>query len=122
MAATPRPVGATPEAFNGKASSAIAFWNTLENYYTVNSAVYTNEKARIQSALTHFKLGTQAREWASNWIAAALGVTPTDYRTWADFKKDFNTQFIPPQTQVDVIAKMHSLHMGNREFNDWFQE
>ena len=122
MAATPHPVGATPKAFNGKASSAIAFWNTLENYYMVNSAVYANEKARIQLALTHFKLGTQAGEWASDRIATALGVTPADYGTWAEFKKDFNTQFIPPQTQVDAIAKMHSLHMGNREFNEWFQE
>ena len=122
MAATLRPVGATPEAFDGKASSAIAFWNTLKNYYMVNSAVYADEKARIQSALTHFKLGTQAGEWASDWIATALGVTPADYGTWAEFKKDFNTQFIPPQTQVDAIAKMHSLRMGNREFNKWFQE
>ena len=122
MAATLCPVGATPEAYDGKASSAIAFWNTLENYYTVNTAVYANKKARIQSALTHFKLGTQAGEWASNWIAKALGANPVDYRTWANFKKDFNTQFIPPQTQVDAIAKMHSLCMENREFNDWFQE
>ena len=122
MAATLRPVGATPEAFDGKASSAIAFWNTLKNYYTVNSAIYADEKARIQSALTHFKLRTQAREWASDWIAKALDANPVNYRTWADLKKDFNTQFIPPQTQVDAIAKMHSLCMGTQEFNDWFQE
>ena len=112
MAATPCPVGAMPKAFDKKASSAIAFWNTLKNYYTVNSAVYANEKARIQLALTHFKLGTQAGEWASDWIAKALGVTPVDYGTWAELKKDFNTQFIPPQTQADAIAKMHSLYMG----------
>ena len=122
MAATPQPVGVTPKAYDGKASSAIAFWNTLKNYYTVNTAVYSDEKARIQSALTHFKLGTQAGEWASNRIAKALDANPVDYGTWANFKKDFNTQFIPPQTQVDAIAKMHSLRMGNREFNDWFQE
>ena len=122
MAVTPRPVGAIPEAYDGKASSAIAFWNTLENYYTVNSAIYPDKKARIQSALTHFKLGTQAGEWASDQIAKALAASPTDYGTWADLKKDFKTQFIPPETQVDAIAKMHSLRMGNREFNDWFQE
>ena len=122
MAATPCPVGATPKAYDGKASSAIAFWNTLENYYTVNTAVYVDEKARIQSALTHFKLGTQAGEWASDRIAKALSANPVDYGTWANFKKDFNTQFIPPQTQVDAIAKMHSLRMGNQEFNNWFQE
>ena len=122
MAATPRPVGAIPEAYDGKASSAIAFWNTLENYYTVNTAVYADEKARIQLALTHFKLGTQAGEWASDRIVKALAANPVDYGTWANLKKDFKTQFIPPETQVDAIAKMHSLRMGNQEFNDWFQE
>ena len=122
MATTPCPVGATPKAYDGKASSAIAFWNTLKNYYMINTAVYADEKARIQSALTHFKLGTQAGEWASDRIAKALSASPVNYGTWAEFKKDFNTQFIPPQTQVDAIAKMHSLRMGNREFNDWFQE
>ena len=86
----------------------------------VNTAVYADEKARIQSALTHFKQGTQAGEWASDRIAKALAANPVDYSTWADLKKDFNTQFILPQTQVDAIAKMHSLRMGNREFNDWF--
>ena len=122
MATTLHPVRAPPEAYDGKASSAIAFWNTLENYYMVNSTVYANEKARIQLALTHFKLGTQAREWASNWISKALSANPVDYGTWAELKKDFNTQFIPPQTQVNVIAKMHSLRMGTWEINDWFQE
>ena len=118
MATTLCPVGVTPKAYDGKASSAIAFWNTLKNYYMVNTAIYADKKARIQSALTHFKLGTQAEEWASDRIAKALGANPVNYRTWANFKKDFNTQFIPPQTQVDAIAKMHLLHMGNREFND----
>ena len=112
MATTLHPVGAPPEAYDGKASSAITFWNTLKNYYIVNSAIYANEKAWIESALTHFKLGTQAREWASDQIAKALSASPADYRTWAKLKKDFNTQFIPPQTQVDAITKMHSLCMG----------
>ena len=114
MAATPCPVGTAPEAYDGKASSAIAFWNTLENYYMVNNAVYANEKAKIQSALTHFKLGTQAGEWASDQIAKALDANPVDYGIWADLKKDFTTQFIPPQTQVDAIAKMHSSHGKSR--------
>ena len=106
MAATSCPVGAMPKAYDGKASSAIAFWNTLENYYTVNTAVYANEKARIQLALTHFKLGTQAGEWASNRIAKALGANPVDYGTWANFKKDFNTQFIC-NTAAGVFLKFN---------------
>ena len=81
MATTLRPVKVLPKAFNGKASSAIAFWNTLENYYMVNNAMYPIEKSKIQSALTHFKLETQAGEWASDQIAKALGTTSADYET-----------------------------------------
>jgi hypothetical protein len=51
-----------PEAFNSLASKAIAFWNTLENYYTANATIFNNEDKKISAALTHFKLGTQARE------------------------------------------------------------
>ena len=64
----------------------------------------------------------QAGEWASDQIAKALAASPVNYGTWADLKKDFKTQFIPPETQVDAIAKMHSLCMGNQEFNNWFQK
>jgi hypothetical protein len=51
-----------PESFNGSLDKAIAFWNTLKNYYTTNAAVYDNKDKKISAALTHFKLSTQARE------------------------------------------------------------
>jgi hypothetical protein len=101
---------------------AIAFWNTLENYYTANTAIYDNKNKKILAALTHFKLGTQAREWASDRMAAALAVGPVTYEMWATFKADFKAQFIPPQTQLDAITKIHSLPIGGKEFNVWFQE
>ena len=122
MSSKPCPIGALPEAFDGKADSAIAFWNVLENYYTANDKLFTNDTMKIQAALTHFKLGTQAGKWASDRMSEALNRNPVDYGTWAVFKKDFETQFIPLQTKVDAIAKIHPLRMGSREFNDWFQE
>jgi len=42
--------------------------------------------------------------------------------TWATFKDKFKEQFIPPQTQVESIQKIHNLPMGNREFNEWYQD
>jgi hypothetical protein len=54
----PHLLGTAPESFDGSADKAIAFWNTLENYYTANAAVYDNEDKKISAALTHFKLGT----------------------------------------------------------------
>jgi hypothetical protein len=62
----PRLLGTAPESFDGSADKAIAFWNTLENYYTTNAAVYDNEDKKILAALTNFKLSTQAGEWASD--------------------------------------------------------
>jgi hypothetical protein len=53
-------------------------------------------------------------------MAAALTAAPVTYRMWATFKADFKAQFIPPQTQLDVITKIHSLPIGGREFNVWF--
>jgi hypothetical protein len=115
-------LGTAPESFDGFADKAIAFWNTLENYYTTNAAIYDNEDKKILAVLTHFKLGTQAGEWASNRMAAALAAAQVTYGTWATFKADFKAQFIPPQMQLDAITKIHSLPMGGREFNIWFQE
>jgi hypothetical protein len=64
-------------------------------------------------ALTHFKLGTPARDWASDRLATTLAATPVDYGTWAAFKDKFKEQFIPLQTQVESIQKIHNLLMGN---------
>jgi hypothetical protein len=102
-AAPPRTIGSIPDAFDGNPAKAKSFWNALENYYTLNDAVYTNEGQKVAAALTHFKMGTSARDWASDRLATALGATPINYGTWAEFKTKFKEQFIPPQTQVESI-------------------
>jgi hypothetical protein len=51
-------LGIAPESFNGSTDKAIAFWNTLENYYTMNAAIYNDKDKKISAALTYFKLGT----------------------------------------------------------------
>jgi hypothetical protein len=96
-AAPPRAIGTITDAFNGNPAKAKSFWNALENYYTLNDAVYTNEGQKVAAALTHFKMGTSVGDWASDCLATALGATPIIYGTWADFKTKFREQFIPPQ-------------------------
>jgi hypothetical protein len=113
QAGTPQLMGTAPEAFDGKADKAISFWNTLENYYHVNQAVFNTKAKKIETALTYFKLGTQAGEWASDRIAAVQAGANIDYRTWVQFKDAFKAQFIPPETQQDAIIKIHNLPMGN---------
>jgi hypothetical protein len=58
----PHLLGMAPKSFDGSTDKAIAFWNTLKNYYTINAAVYDNEDKKISTALTYFKLSTQAGE------------------------------------------------------------
>jgi hypothetical protein len=113
QAGTPCLMGTPPEAFDGKADKAISFWNALENYYHVNLTIFDTEDKKIGTALTYFKLSTQAGEWASNHITTATAGANVTYGTWADFKDTFKAQFIPPQTQQDVIIKIHNLPMGN---------
>jgi hypothetical protein len=115
-------LGTAPKSFNGSADKAIAFWNILKNYYTTNAAIYNDKDKKILAALTHFKLSMQAGEWASNRMATTLAAAQVIYGMWAQFKADFKAQFIPPQTQLDAITKIHSLPIGSKEFNVWYQE
>jgi hypothetical protein len=62
--ATPKVVGTPPEAFDGKPEKAETFWSQLENYYYLNEAAFTTESRRVSAALTHFKSGTPAGDWA----------------------------------------------------------
>jgi len=57
-------LGAPPKLFDGKAENAEAFWNTLENYYYLNDALFPDEGRKVAAALTYFKLGMPAAEWA----------------------------------------------------------
>ena len=77
---------------------------------------------KVVAALTHFKVGTQAGNWASDRMATALSANPVTYGTWVQFKADFKEQFIPPETQAEAIKQVHALAMGNRDFNKWYQE
>jgi hypothetical protein len=92
-----------PDAFDGNPEKAKPFWNALENYYNINDAVYTDEGQKVTAALTYFKMGTSAGDWASDCLATTLGATPINYGIWADFKNKFKEQFTPPQMQVESI-------------------
>jgi len=55
-------------------------------------------------------------------MATAIAAQPTNYGTWQAFKDAFKAQFIPPQTELEVLAKLHTTPQGSREFNEWYQE
>jgi len=118
----PRILGTAPDPYDGSPNKAIAFWNTLANYYAINDAVYTTNAQKVSSALTHFKIGTPGGNWASDLMQTALAAQPINYGTWDTFKDAFKKQFIPPESQMEAISKMHSHQMGTKNFATWFQE
>jgi len=118
----PRILRIAPEPYNGKGDTAITFWNSLENYFTVNEATYDTNQKKVSSALTYFKQGTQAGNWASDRIAAALAANPIAYGMWDAFKDSFKDQFIPPETQNEAIQNIYNTPQRNWEFGEWYQE
>jgi len=96
----PHILGTAPEPYNGKGDMAIAFWNALENYFTVNATTFDTNAKKVLSALTYFKQGTQAGDWASDHIATILAGNPVNYGTWDDFRDAFKAQFIPLERKM----------------------
>jgi len=118
----PHILGTAPEPYNGKGDTAIAFWNALENYFIVNATTFDTNAKKVSSALTYFKQGTQAGDWASNHIASILARNLVNYGTWDDFRDAFKAQFIPPETQNEAIQNIHNTLQRNWEFGEWYQE
>jgi hypothetical protein len=74
-------LGTPPEAFDGTASIVENFLSILQSYYYLNNALFTNKSKRVASALTHFKIGTAAGEWAWDRQNAALTATLITFGT-----------------------------------------
>ena len=121
-AANTKLLGATPEAFDGKPEKAEAFWNNLENYYYLNADTFTNEGKKVSSALTYFKIGTSAGEWAQDQQKKALAQTPVNFGTWVAFRDAFKTHFIPAHSKLEATNAMYMSKMGGRPFNEWYQD
>jgi len=77
----PHILGTALESYNRKGDTVIAFWNSLENYFTVNAATFDTDKKKVSSALTYFKQGTQAGDWASDCISTIHVANPVNYGT-----------------------------------------
>jgi len=118
----PQLLGTPPDPYDGSPDKAIAFWNTLANYYAINDGVYTTDAQKVSSALTYFKIGTPGGNWASDLMQTALATNPVNYGTWNTFKAAFEKQFIPLASQMEAISKMHPHPMGMKSFATWFQE
>ena len=115
-------LGSPPESFDGSPAKAEAFWNNLENYYYLNESTYSDQGKRVSAALTHFKVGTSAGEWAQDKQKRALSVTPVDFGTWVDFRDSFKKHFVPAYSKLEATNAMYTSKMGGRPFNEWYQD
>jgi hypothetical protein len=115
-------LGAAPEPFEGKPEKAEAFWNNLENYFYLNGDVFNTDGKKISSALTYFKIGTSAREWAQDLQKKALDHAPVSFGTWATFKDGFKKHFIPAHSALEATNAMYTSKMGGRPFYEWYQD
>ncbi len=124
MAANPSPkiLGSAPEPYDGKPEKADAFLNNLGNYYFLNDTIFDTSAKKVSTALTYFKMGTPAGEWARDKQATALAVTPPAYGTWDNFKDEFKKHFVPAHSELEATNFMYTSRMGMRPFNEWYQE
>jgi len=122
QANTPCLFGMAPKLYDGQGNKALAFWNILKNYFMVNEDTFNTNHKKVVSALTYFKHDTQAGKWASDRMATAIVAQLTNYGMWQAFKDAFKAQFIPPQTELEALSKLHATPQGSREFNEWYQE
>jgi hypothetical protein len=120
--AQPKAVGTPPEQFDGTASQAEGFLSALQNYYYLNESLFPDESRKVVAALTHFKVGSPAGEWARDKQTAALAATPITFGTWNDFTTEFKAHFIPVRTEQQAMNAIWQLKMGNRPFHEWYQE
>jgi hypothetical protein len=121
-AVSTKSLGSAPEPFDGTSAHAEAFWTNLANYYFLNQDLYSSTSKRIASALTHFKLGTSAGEWAKDHQQTALANSPPDFGSWQDFQDTFKAHFIPVDQKLLSTQLLHTLKMGNKPFSEWYQE
>jgi hypothetical protein len=119
---TPKLIGSPPKSYDGSGHKAESFWSSLETYYFLNQDVFRSDSKRVASALTHFKLGTSAGEWARDRQQTALALTNPDFGSWDDFRSAFKAHFIPVETKMSSTQAMHSLRQQNRPFHEWYQE
>jgi hypothetical protein len=110
--ATPKILGSVPEPYDGKPEKADAFINNLWNYF-LNTTTFDTDEKKVSSALTYFKIGTPAGEWARHRQSAALSATPPDFGTWANFQTLFKAHFVPAHTELEATQYLHTNKMGN---------
>jgi Retrotransposon gag protein len=115
-------LGSAPEPFGGTPANAEAFWTNLANYFFLNHDLYSSTSKQIASALTHFKLGTPAGEWAKDRQQTTLANSPLDFGTWDAFKDAFKAHFIPVDGKLLSTQLLHTLKMGNKPISEWYRE
>ena len=92
-----------PNDFDGSASKASAWIDSVQIYLLINNMIYDTDPKKIPFTLSFMKEGS-ATTWASTIAKQALVKIPADFGSWANFLTDFNTSFIYADVKNKAIA------------------
>ena len=102
-----------PDNFDGSASKANAWIDSVSLYLMINESVYNKDPKKIAFALSFIKEGSAAT-WASTFTRKALSVTLPTLGTWNDFTVKFKTSFIHIDVKNEAITWLTNMAVSNK--------
>ena len=92
-----------PDPYDGSASKASAWIDSISLYLLINNGVYDSDPKKIAFALSFMKEGSAAT-WASTVTKKALALSPPNLGRWEDFVREFKTAFIHIDIKNEAIG------------------
>ena len=111
-----------PDNFNGSASKASAWIDSVQVYLLINNTIYDTDQKKITFTLSFMKEGS-ASTWASTATKHALAKTPADCRTWGTFLADFKTLCVHADVKNEAIAWLTTTTIAkNLQLGDYISQ
>ena len=92
-----------PDNFDGSASKASAWIDSVTLYRMINNSVCDNDQKKIAFALSFMKEGSAAT-WASTIMKKALALNPPTLGDWTTSTNEFKMSFIHIDVKNEAIA------------------
>jgi hypothetical protein len=100
-----------PKPFNGKRTEYKKFMQDIALYLRMNAKIYQTDEEKIIFTLSFFEEG-DAASWKAQFVEDILGTVQANFGTWADFKKNLDTAFLPYDGPGDALEEMKNMRLG----------
>jgi len=107
-----------PFDYDGKVEDFDAWMKSLLLYFSVYKDKIPSTKSRVLSALSHMKHGTEAGDWAEEYLEAHL--EPDTIETWDVVKKALKEKFVDQNEDVKARNKINNFRQGNLPIQKFF--